>query len=289
MLSIFKIRSEVTVVPIFGGLGNQLFQYAFALTRLRSPYSRVFLLDSSGRVRVSRKFELTGLISASEQKIFGIELPIFSIILGKFVHWYLKLPVGRQQFFEKFGIYKEGFLPLSRSTVCIGQFQNYDFTDEISKILLVNYSEFLKSYITKERFVRKYKYIVIHVRRGDYERESHGYLSQNYYLTILQKINFEGCQIVVHTDDVTSAEALGRQVKISEIIGPEEADPWDVIIDMAGAELVICANSTLSWWGGWFCVQKGGRAYIPKPWFKTLNYGSKLDYPGFSNVSPIWE
>jgi hypothetical protein len=289
MPKIFKARGETTLIPIFGGLGNQLFQYAFALSQLRSPESRVILIDSSGRIKVSRKFDLMGLSDISKPKIFSVHLPVLSILFGKLVHKYLTLPVNKQKFLEKFRIYKEGNLPLNLSGVCIGQFQDSVCVGEVSQVLNVNYSEFLKTYISKKSFERDYKYVVIHLRRGDYLKDAHGYLSRDYYLSILKDSNSEDSHIIVHTDDVAAAEDLGRHVNISEIIGPEDAEPWDVIIDMTGAEFVICANSTLSWWGGWFCIQKGGKAYIPKPWFKNLNSGSALGHPGFFSVSSIWE
>ena len=55
-------------------------------------------------------------------------------------------------------------LPLNLSGVCIGQFQDSDSIGEVSQVLNVNYSEFLKTYISKKSFERDYKKLFIRRR-----------------------------------------------------------------------------------------------------------------------------
>ena len=55
-------------------------------------------------------------------------------------------------------------------------------------------------------------------------------------------------------------------------------------------EVIVSANSSLSWWGGFLVHYKGGRHIIPTPWLKnSFDDGRWLYYEGCEDIASIFD
>jgi hypothetical protein len=60
---------------------------------------------------------------------------------------------------------------------------------------------------------------------------------------------------------------------------------------MSKADYLFTANSSLSWWGGYLCMNNGGKVKIPQPWFQDNSETPRHDYlhPNFLVYKSFFE
>jgi hypothetical protein len=68
-----------------------------------------------------------------------------------------------------------------------------------------------------------------------------------------------------------------------------DATAWDVLTDLANSDVVIAANSTLSWWGAWLCVQNNGLAFLPSIWIRSSGEPPPNVIDGFIIHESVWD
>ena len=110
--------------------------------------------------------------------------------------------------------------------------------------------------------------LVAHIRRGDTKSISQefGVLSLDYYK---QKIE-SSPNAVICTDEQSDLEEFYREFPRALIITPIESNPWQTLKILSSTEMLIMANSTLSWWAAWIAKQLGNSEVIfPIPWRPT--------------------
>lgn len=131
--------------------------------------------------------------------------------------------------------------------------------------------------------------VALHIRRGDFGR-SNGLLSAAYYKRALRCLDDEHASqpIWVFSDSPSSAQQVMDEVGARNfrcIQPPSRAPAAESLALMAESSLVICSNSTFSWWGGRLCP---GGALMPAS-FGPL-YGVEDDKNlSFSNSRRIRE
>lgn len=111
--------------------------------------------------------------------------------------------------------------------------------------------------------------IGISIRRGDYVGNKNYYqLPISYYYLALDTIpNWREYEIIIFSDDVPYCEAhFGC---LSNVIFSNE-QPIEQLGLMSLCKYVITANSTFSWWGGWFCEKNGGIVICPNHLFEGV-------------------
>ncbi|KLE35768.1 hypothetical protein AAW00_05135 [Aurantiacibacter luteus] len=55
--------------------------------------------------------------------------------------------------------------------------------------------------------------------------------------------------------------------------------PWADLVRMSRCAALVIANSSYSWWAGWFAMQRGARVYCPRQWIKGLDSADLDIYP----------
>jgi hypothetical protein len=277
-MAVFKRK----FVFLFGGLGNQLFQFTYAHYIAEFTQSRVILLDATGRLRVSRKFELEFLLAECNHGVSGSSLSIFSILLAKFlnlksrINTIFKSQSINENHSQKFPMFNIGHYIDIRYIMSVQEF----ILSDIRKLVLNNSR---KSQPLGKEGIR----LAAHIRRGDYDANYHGHLSLDYYSQIFSRLNYDN--LIVHTDDLAIANRLREEFPQSTIYGPGEATAWDVLSDFANSEIVVTANSSLSWWGAWLCVQNGGEAHLPSIWLRKGDHQKPVLLDGFIIEESIWD
>lgn len=293
------MNSKDIHVSLAGGLGNQLFQVAAALSMTEG---KVIIHDLLGNARKD---------SNNELEIKNFELPS-------------RVEFGSQVTMSKFGIrilnlmYKTSVRPgdaLTRivNLVPINAFKNLYFSWVLGTSLRVVQAQdngfFTLKEITKSSLIVGYfqssywplnshtkleleqirlrhpqqhevltnkslkKILALHIRLGDYATEPKiGMLSEQYYVSTLEY--FERTkpidEIWLFSDEPDRALTYVPQRLKSILKVIPNLPAADTLELMREADYYIISNSTFSWWGAFLSKSKESFVVAPTPWFKLM-------------------
>jgi len=283
-----------------GGLGNQLFQFAFLHNLVESEKQnvdiyfpeanngdRAFNLHSVvkncrhlGEVNLRRslakdiRFKTLGFL---QFRLPGIYRTVFA-----------NLDFNEQNAYA----YKE----ISKTySYYSGYFQNWKYVAKVIEVLEIEIAPTLsKEFKNLPLRLRNSEFGVIHFRRGDMTKyyDSMGLLHPDYFLQVTNNAlseNGKVIEIIVLTDDKAAAQRA-LQGKFTNVFGPDDVSEWQALALMSRAKFVVTSNSTFSWWGGLLASRNGAKVYIPNPWF--LNWAphprEAFNYPGFVTQPSIF-
>ena len=288
------------------GLGNQLFQFSFAHLLFREQGDKANYLNDKYH-RPDRPFELEFLLKDCTHLSKIVSEP------SKFDFWYRKvvnrlfrvklisllskvtsanfLGVEINPFADRY-IRRNIFTP----RIFMGYFQHWKLVEkawDLYSFEIINYLS--TSIILDDLSIDLDNYIVLHVRRGDLTNQlgSIGALSVPYYKNAIMKIkNYQDKKLIILTDDLTGANDVIIDLKPDIVFGPENLSPWQALKLMSLADSLICANSTLSWWGAYLAIKCNPKAecVIPEPWFRNWPQpvGDAFAYPLFLKNNSVF-
>jgi hypothetical protein len=293
------------VVSVKGGLGNQLFQFAFAHTlkgdntALNTNFFRLKRKGPNRPLEIQGLIERCGHLEEVEGK--NRTLRIFSNFSFRILAR-LWENVKYRKIIECLGYIRDdprqNVESSSKSKRDIfyadGYFQKNAYVDEawsqIENEILPLIERNLCSTIKK--FQIPSDYVVVHVRRADdiadLSSPMHiGILDDAYYASLLQELqrNF----LVILTEERIHIEKLIGQMKPQLVLDRSDTDSWETLSLMVGAKIFVGSNSTLSWWGSKISVHFGNRAIMPEFFsqFGTVNT-KDFYFEGLEQHSPIW-
>jgi hypothetical protein len=230
------------VVSLSGGLGNQMFQYAFGRSLSIARHEEV-LFDRS---------------SYANDKLRHYELNCFNLDM-KFAWPCEPFYCERNLLFHD--------VPRAGSYKGYWQTEKYFNRDTVLREFSVFRGE--PSHACREMAFRMItmECAFIGIRRGDYlwpERINyHGVLPVEYYIEAINRIGPEN-KFWVFTDDIPWARK-NIPAEIVDVNGPEEKH-WDIWL-MSLCKHAIIANSTFHWWGAYLGADMTGKVIAPKKWF----------------------
>ena len=209
------------VVLIYGGLGNNLFQYQKARELGLTNRSIITINLHSGEMRTWSNDETVG-------KIYLPKIVLKFIVFSRRIT--RKISTNRKEDKIYFGFVYDGY------------WQSYNSLGTLSF--------FKRERLLDLSVLDKYKDCVfLHIRGGDYLEgvNQHIYcrLTKDYYRKSLEYFNTR--KLVVLTNDIEYATGLVNKLELTDewsITWPNEA-PLDVMYSCSGG---VCANSTFSWW-----------------------------------------
>ncbi len=303
---------KIIVVKIFGGLGNQMFQYAFGRC-ISIKNEEELLLDAEflslfslarfqklvDRRYIHRNLELScfdlPIKKYVTKKIRKKFRPIFfdlkEFYLKFFIRNYSSSDIERYQISYKqneYKFYKEKnnfqFDPncFKNSENCLfnGYWQNEKYFKCIEKILRKDFnlpSLIPRKYNNYVKLIENSNSIAIHVRRGDYLLYNRT-IGLNYYIKAINLIEekIEKPRFFIFSDDIEWCKKnFNFDNKAHHYISP---DSDRAVHDMALMSLCnnfIIANSSFSWWAAWLSDNSEKIVIAPKQW--------KNDYKFYSN------
>lgn len=269
------------VVKIFGGLGNQLFQYSSAKA-LANRHNTELMLDlswfnSPQKNNTIRKYELSKFqINAL---VANFEKQIFDFTPAQMLKNIFKKNPNKFKYFKerKFG-FTEEFYNLPDNTYLMGYWQSYKFFESNRQDLIKELSKINDCNYECDEFVKKLHSInsvAVHVRRGDYVTNSsaakfHGTCSIEYYLNainLLRKI-VDKPQFYLFSDDMDWVRMninFGDDIHYVKSAYPQDAQ-HDFLL-MRQCKHFIIANSTYSWWPAWLGSDAEKIVIAPENWF----------------------
>ena len=300
-----------------GGLGNQLFQYAFALNNLEE---QTLLIDSELGWPVEGSNNLPVLFEYKlNQRVERISIRIPSTYIRKLGFFCVKLSSSNKVNARKliklilnyplsiiFSLhYKKkiithisngvGFSDNHenlKNSLIIGYFQTYMWASleknksELASLELVNPSDQLAKY---QKLAEIEKPLVVHIRLGDYLNESSfGIPSVRYYQNAMRELfdPNKHKKIWVFTNDQSGAENIFPKEYFGQVrwipnVGDSAAETLEVM--RLGVDYVI-GNSTYSWWGAFLSKNPNATVIAPNPWFKHATEPNLLCPPHWKRI-----
>jgi hypothetical protein len=293
----FRIGKQLIQIILHGGLGNQLFQWAFGHSIYDPNHDLEYIFISPRKDALTHaKTSLADLkipcshgefVNKASFSLEGLSLKSLNVLNSRF-----NCRSGRSTMIntcdEPFNIPANSiFKDSKRKRIYFGYFHNKSIIEENFKSLATELYTAIQdqSHYTYESDMKGMD--VIHIR--GYKMENQGY-KRNYgvlnYDFLKRVCRDTDQQRVLLTNDVQHAFEMSKGLKIDAILGPNDLNVFQCLALMAKAPRVYTANSTLSWWGGFLCLANGGEVFIPTPFYRDYkpNPGSAYEYEGFQTI-----
>lgn len=287
MKSWVPLVEKILIYPV-GGIGNQLFSFAF---------SKFLASLNMVPVHINETFISLGSNYSREPKLQYITTinQDFSVQSSQ-----LKLPnfLTKQHFFRKLiwhgssialninndnnlinGKYKK-----SKEMRFRGYFQEWTYAEALGANALIDFSKEDSKSRLLELFLKKNNQenpVMMHIRLGDFLRNMSSYkiLPEDYYLNALDLLQAESRNPVwifceKKSELVSVYKKLAKRADVIVDTSHELKD-YEVFETLSKARQLVTANSTFSLWAGWISSKNGSRVVS----FRKVD--SKLDISNF--------
>ncbi len=267
------------IVKIVGGLGNQMFQYAYAKALNSKGYNVKLDISVFETYRLHGGYQLDkyniSLKVASSKETNKLYKNSFLSKIAK------RLSIQNGNLLEeKSLLYDERLVNIKDNKYITGYFQNERYFKEIREILLKEFT--LKEQSTA--YTQEISNVImatknscsLHVRRGDFTNSTnisiHGTCTVEYYQKAIEymKEYADSVKYFIFSDDI---EWTKNNLKIENAVyidSKEKRLPHEDIYLMSLCNHNIIANSSFSWWGAWSNDNKDKIVVAPKKWFINL-------------------
>jgi hypothetical protein len=289
------------IVKINGGLGNQMFQYAFALSLSAADPGEEVLIDSSAcrAENVHNGFELERVFSAALREASDEDVDRLSIRpRGLISRARRKYFTKRSHFIDKKFGYQEAFLGRSGEIYFEGYWQSEKYFIKLEE-------EIRKEYSFKRPLAEMNLALLgelprpiasVHVRRGDYLKYPNlNICTRDYYSRAIASMASRtkiGAFLVLSEDAEYCRSILDfgsmPAAFVDWNIGSES---WQDMAMMSLCDHHIIANSSFSWWGAWLNGKAEKRVIAPAIWNRREVRDNDRYYSySFADVVPSsWE
>lgn len=243
-----------------GGLGNQMFQYAFGRAKALKNHEELRLFFSRDKSSTPRNLLLEN---------FNIKSKVIGSVTIK--DRLFKITERQYTFSEDMYDIPNGYF------VGIWQSEKYfkDFAEEIrADFTLKNpLSVTAKAF---EKTITENDSVSIHIRRGDYvsnpkTKEKHGLVPVGYYvkaiLYIMERIPTK--RFFIFSDDIEWVKDNLSSPPEAVFVSGNGLSECEELILMSLCKHHIIANSTFSWWAAWLNQNKDEVVIAPKQWFAS--------------------
>ena len=276
---------------LFGGIGNQLFQYAFGL-KIAEEIGGFVSLDLRGRpTRGQQKgSNITELKIGSKKSYMGQEL----------LNYLVKIPMSR--------VFRDSPSPVSDFVLGIAHPDSYSDRRVIKVAQYAqhrtaqNYFDGMVPISLKERpssrlledysIVESRNVLTIHHRLGDTLRlrDSRGLLGKEFFTSALQRsqqISSSIDHVHVHTDSMSLSEKLLDDwlPATTKSYAPQDLSAAEVLTSLARARNLVLSNSTLSWWAA--AAGMHTMVFSPNTW--DVRGDTSLILDSWITIDPSWE
>lgn len=272
------------IIKFYGGLGNQLFQYAM-LVAIKNRFNEETLMDTSiyasyglhNGLELNRIFN-TSAKEASREQINSVSRFTQNYKLSRLFHYLL--PAKKTEFKERtYGKYYPEALNKEGDCLYDGYWQHYEYFKDCREAILREYSlrepldqinqNSFDTYLGKDCFVS------VHVRRGDFLNSKlyRGLCGKEYYEKAIEKakeIVGEDAHFVFFSNDIPwckdNLATLAKDGHVTFATHNTGANSFKDMILMSACRVNIIANSSFSWWGAYLNQREDKVVIAPEKW-----------------------
>jgi len=274
------------IVNILGGIGNQMFQYAFGYA-ISKKNDEVLKLDiNSFETYDLRDYELglfnINAVLASNEEVKKLKYKnenIFEKVLRKVRR--KKMAVSENNYKEHHFHFDQDVFNAEGNIYFDGYWQSEKYFNDYREELLEQFT--LKNGIHSQTRIFKQKIenaesISLHIRRADYVTNAHtnsvhGTCDLVYYRKAVSflKSKVSNPHFFIFSDDLAWAkENLDFIDNITFVELEKDVPDHEEMYLMSQCRHNIIANSSFSWWGAWLNQNPDKIVIAPKQWFNDL-------------------
>jgi hypothetical protein len=271
------------IVKIIGGLGNQLFQYAFGRavenkTGLKVYYDIEDFTASYKLRKLSLQHFKTNIAQADSKDIKKLT-SIFNKVLFK-IYKASKGKLFKQRFLKYYAEnqLKLNYADLNTDLYLNGYWQSETFFEDISDKIKGEFELQNKPDAVNQRtieLITTSNSVSLHVRRGDYisnplAAKIYQICPISYYQDAMTYITerVENPVFYVFSDDMDWVKNnLTGNFKLIFVDNNDGDNAHEDLRLMSKCQHNIIANSTFSWWGAWLNNNSSKIVIAPKKWF----------------------
>lgn len=283
--------NKKSYILLQGGLGNQMFQYAFYLAqKQKNPKVKC---DSS-IVKIKNEHNGYELYNVFKIKTEASALTyVFTKILNRLksnknitrlISIFLKITLIKDSIPSE---YKPEILVTKTRNYYLGYWQSEKYFKNISETIRTAFTFDVTKLSQESRQtaqeIQNTNSISIHIRRGDYLLDKYqklygGICTLDYYTKAINHMlkNFPDCKFFIFSDDIKWVEEnLCNLIHNKTFIDFNKGkNSWQDMYLMSICKHNIIANSSFSWWAAWLNLNKNKIVISPN---KFLNIGDSKD------------
>lgn len=266
------------IIPIYGGLGNQMFQVAHGLSFTRRHELVPQFVDFTPFTgRVSRIWELDCFAieqcKLTRSQIGLLRLRLFASLWFQRFNSALHLGV----LYENSTIHSSKLHSMYK--VCSGYWQGEQYFNNNEDFIrnIFTFPEFIlpKALINVDKEIAS---VAVHVRRGDYisdpvSRAYHYVCNVDWYLHAMKEMRnrLHNPKFYIFSDDQTWATAVfGNIPDVSFVDSNTNGPAWMDMALMTKCSNFIISNSTYSWWASYLGKKINSITIAPQYWYPGL-------------------
>ncbi len=276
------------IVRIFGGLGNQMFQYAFGYYLERNGNDVYYDISDFSIHNHHHGYELESVFNLCVKKAPNQE--VHKICGNKksfFLRAFRKITcleiIGKKEIIANDPCIYILPIKLKESLYFNGFWQNINYI----KPYIANLREIFKFPILDEinnEFILKKgnrAYVGVHVRRGDYLNigNLNSICDINYYKSAIEYISerIENPKYVIFSDDIPWCKTVFEEYDCVYVDWNKGNDSYRDLQLMSMCDHMITANSTFSWWGAMLMQNENGIKIGPSIRSKNNAFNTLID------------
>jgi hypothetical protein len=261
-------KKKFIIIKIIGGLGNQIFQFCFAVI-ISKMTSRTLVVNNS-RYFLSKKIKayLKQITNSRYKNSFSKKF--------FFINFISNFKIFTTNYLDKnyFNITKNeiNLIVKNKKKVLLleGYWQSFKFLDQLNS---KNFLEIFNKKFTKNDKKKNSKEICVHIRRGDYYNDSkvkeiHGILKFCYFsnaiLRFEKKFN-DNVNLIIFSDDIDFCKRLNFLQNKKNVEFFQSSDELLTFSEMSNYKNYIISNSTYSLLAAYFSARKYGSINIAMP------------------------
>lgn len=287
------------IVNIIGGLGNQMFQYAFAVALKERNHGEEVLIDTHhyknaiiktfrrnnffhNGFEIEKIFPNANLPIANKWQIAKVSYYVPNYILSRIVRRIL--PKRRREFIQD---YKDAFIYRSKALTDseFRYFEGYwmspsyfDFCKETIWNVFALPPLSTKGNIIFEQLLNKDNSVTIHIRRGDYLNSAifRDICTLDYYCCAIEaaKKKISDPMFFIFSNDQEWCKEYLMNVLVDNTVhfvtNNKGEDSYRDMQLMSLARCNILANSSFSWWGAYLNRRMDQIVFVPKKWTNQI-------------------
>lgn len=287
------------IVPLQGGLGNQMFQYAFG-RGVSTSLDRRLVLDltmlPTGKREHRRSYGLDALPIRPDVLRLGMGRDARGNGLMSASGRSARRLLRRRTLVESESDALVHLEEIPRGlAICAGYWQSPAYFEgirtEIRRELTPAVPAGGRAALVLDR-AGDTQLIAVHVRRGDYVQRRgvsafHGSRSADYFRravhSIVERTGDRVCVVVLSDDPAWADANLQFEVRTIHAELDHPLPTVEALAVMSRCQHHVIANSSFSWWGAWLAAWEGQHVIHPEPWFLGREVDRGFRFP------PHWE
>ena len=277
------------IIKLKGGLGNQMFQYAFAKYVEKSCNEKTILdftayaelLNDEIRKPRLLKFNLSSSLADDEQikQVTLLKHEGNSLSFQYKVKVFLDAVFNPKYYFE----WKRGnFIPMLKIRECSyfdGYWQSLDYIEPIKEQLVREFTpNYELSVKAKSQIIemQTQNSVFVGIRKGDYTadesaRKHYGVITNSYYLKAMELIASKVKNPVFHifSNDIEwcKKNLYFKNYKVVFRDKEMQTNDFEELMIMSSCKHAIISNSTFNWWGAYLIKNPNKEIVCPLRWF----------------------